>query len=167
VTPLLVLRSGLLGVVAGLRSAIPAAALAVGGLEPASRPLALLASRGARRAAVLAAAGELVVDKLPVTPDRVDSRGLISRVASGALAGAMLASATGVRGSRLLVPVLAGGGGAYLGSWGGFAARQALGKATRLPDPAVAVAEDLVAVVLAAVAVRSAGGSTPSRSPDA
>jgi uncharacterized membrane protein len=156
VTPLLVLRSGLLGVVAGLRSQLPAAALAVRGLEPASRPLALLATPGARRAAVLAAAGELLVDKLPVTPDRVDQRGLISRVASGAIAGAMLASATGVRGARLALPMLAGAGGAYLGSWGGFTARRAVGTATRLPDPVVAVAEDVVAVGLAAVAVRGA-----------
>jgi uncharacterized membrane protein len=156
VTPLLVLRSGLLGVVAGLRSTIPAAALAVGGLEPTSRPLAPLATHGGRRAAVLAAAGELLLDKLPVTPDRVENRALVARVAGGALAGATLASATGVRGARLAVPVLAGAGGAYLGSWGGFAARRAVSTGTSLPDPVVAVAEDLVAVGLAAVAVRGA-----------
>jgi len=150
----LLLRSGLLGVAAGLRSSIPAAALAVGGLEPESGALALLATRGARRAAVLAAAGELLVDNHPVTPDRVENRGLISRVASGALAGAMLASATGVRGTRLALPVLAGAGGAYLGSWGGFTARRALRAGTGVPDPVVAVAEDVVAVGLAAVAVR-------------
>ena len=71
-TPLLVARAGLLGVVAGLRSQFPAAALAARGLEPASRSLALLSTPGGRRAAYLAAAGEIVVDKLPVTPDRVE-----------------------------------------------------------------------------------------------
>jgi uncharacterized membrane protein len=156
VTPRLLLRSGLLGVVAGLRSQFPAAALAARGLEPASRSLALLSTPGGRRAAYLAAAGEILVDKLPITPDRVELRGLIARVASGAVAGAVLASATGVRGSRTALPVLAGAAGAYLGSWGGFAARRALVGTTELPDAVVAVAEDVVAVGLAAVAVRGA-----------
>jgi uncharacterized membrane protein len=156
VTSLLVLRSGLLGVVGGLRSQFPAAALAARGLEPANRPLAVLSTRGGRRAAYLAAAGEIVVDKLPVTPDRVETRGLIARAISGAVAGAVLASASGVRGRRLVLPVLAGAGGAYLGSWGGFTARRALVAATRLPDPVVAVAEDVVAVGLATVALKGA-----------
>jgi uncharacterized membrane protein len=156
VTRLLVLRSGLLGIVAGLRSQFPAAALAAGGLEPTARPLALIATRGGRRAAYLAAAGEIVADKLPVTPDRVQTGGLVARAASGAIAGAVLASAGGVRGARLVLPVLAGAGGAYLGSWGGFTARRALVAATGLPDPVVAVAEDVVAIGLAAVAVRGA-----------
>jgi uncharacterized membrane protein len=157
VTSLLVLRSGLLGVVAGLRSQFPAAALAARGLEPASRPLALIATAGGRRAAYLAAVGEIVVDKLPITPDRVETRGLVARVGSGAIAGAVLASATGARGARLVLPVLAGAGGGYLGSWGGFAGRRALVARTGLPDPVVAAVEDAVAIGLAAVAVRGAG----------
>ena len=92
----------MLGVVAGLRSQFPAAALAARGLRPASRPLTLIATPGGRRAAYLAAAGEIVVDKLPVTPDRVEPRGLVARVASGAIAGTVLASASGVRGTRLV-----------------------------------------------------------------
>jgi hypothetical protein len=79
----------------------------------------------------------------------------------------MLASATGVRGARLALPVLAGAGGAYLGSWGGFAARRGLGTVTRLPDPVVAVAEDLLAVGLAAVAVRGTEPGGAAALPDA
>jgi uncharacterized membrane protein len=89
-----------------------------------------------------------------VAPDRVDGRALISRVAGGALAGAVLASSTGVRGARLALPVMAGAGGAILGPWGGFTARRALRTGTGVPDPVVAVAEDVVAVGLAALAVR-------------
>ena len=155
-TPLLVARAGLLGVVAGLRSALPAAALAGSGLRPPGRWLSVLGSGGSRSAAYLAVAGELVADKLPRTPSRTDRGPLIVRIASGATAGAVLASATGVRGSRLVLPVLAGAGGACLGSWGGFTARRAVGAATGLPDPVVAVAEDVVAVGLAAVAVKDA-----------
>jgi uncharacterized membrane protein len=156
VTTLLVLRAGILGVVAGLRSQFPAAALAATGLGPDGGPFALLGSTGGRRGAFLAAAGEIVVDKLPVTPDRVELRGLLARVASGAIAGAVLATGTGARGRRAVLPVLAGAGGAYLGSRGGFSARKAVVAATRLPDPLVAVAEDVVAIGLAAVAVRGA-----------
>ena len=155
-TSLLVLRAGLLGVVAGLRSQLPTAALAARGLEPSSGPLAVLGSGGGRRASYLAAVGEIVADKLPVTPSRMDRGPLIGRVVSGAIAGAVLASARGVRGARLVLPMAAGAGGAYLGSWGGYTARKAVGAATGLPDPVVAVGEDLVAVGLAAAAVRGA-----------
>ena len=155
-TPLLVLRAGLLGVVAGLRSQVPAAALAARDVEPPSAPLAFLASGGGRRAAYLAALGEIVADKLPVTPNRMDRGPLIGRIVSGAVAGAVLATARGVRGPRLVLPVATAAAGAYLGSWAGCTARAAVGRATGLPDPAVAVGEDLVAVGLAALAVRGA-----------
>ena len=156
VTPLLVLRSGLLGVVAGLRTSIPAAALAVGGLEPESRPLALLARHGSRRLVVLAAAGELLVDKLPVTPDRVETVAS-SPVSSAARSPGRCSPrrpASGVAASRFR-------------RWPAPAARTSApgaasphgapsGREPALPDPVVAVAEDLVAVGLAAVAVRGA-----------
>jgi uncharacterized membrane protein len=156
VTFLLVLRAGLLGIVAGLRSQLPTAALAARDLEPESGPLAFLGSGGGRRASYLAAAGEIVADKLPVTPSRMERGQLIGRVISGGIAGAVLASARGVRGARLVLPVATAAAGAYLGSWGGYTARKAVGTATGLPDPVVAVGEDLVAVGLAAVAVRGA-----------
>ncbi len=153
-TPLLVLRAGLLGVVAGLRSQLPTAALAARDVEPPRGPLGLLASAGGRRAAYLAAVGEIVADKLPVTPSRMDRGPLVGRIVSGGVAGAVLASAAGVRGARLVLPVATAAAAAYLGSWAGYTARAAVGRATGLPDPAVAVAEDVVAVGLAALAVR-------------
>lgn len=154
----LLLSAGLLGVVAGLRSQLPGAVLAARGLEPAHGPLKLLGSSVGRRAAYLAAVGELVVDKLPATPSRVEGGALVPRVVSGALAGATLASATGVRGARLVLPVLAGGVGAWAGSWGGYLARRAAVERTGLPDPVVAVAEDLLAGGLALAAVPDSAG---------
>jgi uncharacterized membrane protein len=151
--PLLV-TSGLLGVVAGLRSQLPNAALAARGLGPTSGPLAVLGSPAGRRAAYLAAAGEIVADKLPATPSRVGRGPLIGRVVSGGLAGAAVFASTGQRGRALLVPALAGAAGAFAGSWGGYLGRRQLVAATGLPDPAVAVAEDALAVGLAALAVR-------------
>jgi uncharacterized membrane protein len=149
----LLLSAGLLGVVAGLRSQLPHAVLAARGVEPADGPLKLLGTGAGRNASYLAAVGELVADKLSVTPSRVDRGALIGRVLSGALAATTLASATGVRGARLIPPALAGGAGAWAGSWGGYLARRAAVERTGLPDPVVAVAEDLLAGGLALAAV--------------
>ena len=155
----LLLRAGLLGVVAGLRSQLPSAVLAARGLAPAGGPLKLLGSGAGRRTSYLAAAGELVADKLPVTPSRMSRGPLVGRLLGGAVAGAALASATGVRGARLVPPVVAGGAGAYLGTWGGYTVRKAAVGATGLPDPVVAVGEDLIAFGLAALAVPRNGVS--------
>jgi len=153
VTRPLLLTAGLLGVVAGLRSQLPNAVLAARGLEPGSGPLTLLGSAVGRRASYLAAAGEIIADKLPMTPRRVDRGPLIGRIVSGALAGTAFASATGVRGARLIPPAVAAAAGAFAGSWGGYTARKAAVEATGLPDPVVAVVEDLAAVGLALAAL--------------
>jgi uncharacterized membrane protein len=150
----LLARAGLLGVVAGLRSQLPAAALAARGLAPASGPLSPLRTTAGRRSAYLAALGEMAADKLPSTPSRIERGPLVGRVVSGGIAGAVLAASTGSRRAGLVLPAVAGAAGAALGSWGGFTARRALVSRAGLPDPAVAVAEDLVAVGLAAVAVQ-------------
>jgi len=154
----LLLSAGLLGVVAGLRSQLPHAVLAARGVEPADGPLKLLGTEAGRNASYLAAVGELLADKLPVTPSRVERGALIGRVLSGALAATTLASAAGVRGVRLIPPALAGGAGAWAGSWGGYLARRAAVERTGLPDPVVAVAEDLLAGALAVAAVRRRDG---------
>jgi uncharacterized membrane protein len=78
---------------------------------------------------------------------------LVGRVISGALAGAVLGSARGVAGARLLLPAVAGAIGAYAGSWAGYTARRAAVERTGLPDPVVAAGEDLLAVGLALVAL--------------
>jgi len=154
VTLLLLARAGLLGVVAGLRSQVPTAVLAARGLGPTSGPLSSLRTTAGRRSAYLAALGELAADKLPANPSRMSRGPLVGRVVSGAVAGGALAAGTGSRRGALVLPAVVGAAGAYLGSWGGFGARQALVARTGLPDPVVAVAEDVVAIGLGAVAVR-------------
>ena len=88
-----------LGVAAGMRSMTAPAALAhvLAGrtLRPQGQPARFLASSRVARVAALAAAGEFVGDKLPVTPDRTDAFPLTGRVGSGALVGAAVACATG------------------------------------------------------------------------
>lgn len=75
------LSSLLIGAAAGLRTATPLAVVALGRRQDRPKTAA---------AAVLAAAGEFVVDKLPQTSARTDAAPAIARVASGALAGGAL-----------------------------------------------------------------------------
>jgi uncharacterized membrane protein len=146
--------AALLGFVAGLRSQVPQAALSLRGLAPARGPFKALGGRAGKTVAVLGAAGEIVADKLPVAPSRVKTGPLLGRVASGAFAGATLASAGGRRGRGLVLPALLGAAGAYAGSWGGYALRRSAAQRTNLPDPLVAVTEDAAAIGLALVATR-------------
>src|SRR5690242_14066557 len=81
-----------LGWVAGMRSASAPAAFSYqvarhpGALE--GTPFAPLASSRARTILTLSALGEFVVDKLPITPSRIDPAPLAGRMGSGALVGA-------------------------------------------------------------------------------
>lgn len=126
-----------------MRSALPLALLARSG---AAGPLApALRARWARPATALAAAGELMADKLPATPSRLDPGPLGGRLVVGATTGAVMAAGRGR--SRLLGAVL-GAAGAGLGAWAGYTARAALGRTTGVPDPVWGAVEDLVAVGL-------------------
>lgn len=125
----------LVGFAAGLRSTAPAAALAL------RRDL----DGAARIGALVAAAGELATDKTPVVPDRTGAPALAGRIAAGAWAGHRIAGASG------LVP---GALGAVAGTFAGFRARNVATTEAGLPDPAVAVVEDAVALGLAGIATR-------------
>lgn len=129
-------RAALLGTAAGLRSATPFGVLALRGR---------LGGGGLRTAALTAAAGELVADKLPVTPSRTSPPALGGRLASGAAAGGLLGGAAGAA---------LGGACAVFGAVAGERTRATLGMRTGLPDPLVAVVEDALAVGLAVAATR-------------
>jgi uncharacterized membrane protein len=49
---------------------------------------------------------------------------------------------------------VSGGLGAFAGTFGAYRARAALGEATKVPDPLLGVAEDALAVAVAALATR-------------
>jgi uncharacterized membrane protein len=132
------LRSAaLLGAAGGLRSAMPFGALAARGR---------LGAGPRRTAALLAAGGELVIDKLPFTPSRTTPPGLASRCASGAVAGGLIGGAPGAA---------AGSAAACASAFAGERTRAALGRRSGLPDPLIAVAEDALAVSLALLATRA------------
>jgi uncharacterized membrane protein len=136
-------RAAALGAATGLRSTVALAALIVrrnDGLP------AILRHPAARLAAAMADGGELIGDKLPMTPSRLTPPGLASRVISASLAAAVLTRS----GHRHPVPAVAiASAAAVAAAKIGHDTRCAL--ARRLPDPAVAVVEDAVAIGLAAL----------------
>jgi uncharacterized membrane protein len=151
-------RAALLGFVTGLRSQVPVALLAIeaqaGRFDPGGGRLARrLGSTEGVLAALVAAAGEVVADKLPVTPARTTSGPFLQRLATGATVGAAVHYDAGR--SRPLGALL-GAAGAGAGAWAGSRARSLAAERTGLPGPLLGAVEDLVAIGLA-VAVLGAG----------
>jgi uncharacterized membrane protein len=94
---------------------------------------------------VVAAAGELVGDKLPMTPSRLEPPGLAGRLVMGALAAGLFAQ---TRQARWLPAAAIGALSAVVAAKVGHDVRAQL--AQHVPDPAVAVVEDALALGLAA-----------------
>ncbi len=150
------LRAALLGVVAGMRSQLPFALLAVAARQDrvgsaAAEPTGILGSDRVLVGSGLAAAGELIGDKLPFTPSRLAPLPLAGRIGFGGAAGALLARRSG--GSALL-GAAAGAAGSLLGAFGGYQARVFAGRATGVADPVWGAAEDVVAVSIGLLATR-------------
>ncbi len=88
---------------------------------------------------------EFVADQRPSTPARTAAVGLSARIVTGALAGACLAVAGG---TTLWLGALAGAVGGIAGAFGGYHSRVGLVRALRVPDFAIAIPEDLIAIGL-------------------
>jgi len=148
------LRPFVLGVVTGLRSQLGLAALAWS--EPASgretRALRLLRSTPGRGLTSVGAAAELVADKLPSTPSRLDPQNMAFRLLAGAGVGALAANSTDRR--TVGVASAVGLAGAAAGTYAGAYYRKLLPARTRTPDLLWAVGEDAVAAGLAATAIK-------------
>ena len=144
----------LLGCVDGLRSLTAPAAVCwgahLGWLHLAGTRLAFVGHRGTVILFTLLALGELIVDKLPKTPPRTAARGLSARIIFGGLCGAALAVSAG---GSLILAAIAGLIGALIGTFGGYNVRHALVTRGHLPDFAVALAEDAVAIASGLVIV--------------
>jgi uncharacterized membrane protein len=136
-------RAAVLGAATGMRSTVALAALI---MRSSDGLPAVLRHPAARRVAATADGAELVVDKLPGTASRLDPPGLTGRLISASLAAAVLARSEhqGPIPSMLTASVAALAAAKVCHD-----ARAAL--ARRLPDPVVAVAEDALAIGLAAV----------------
>jgi uncharacterized membrane protein len=141
-----------LGIVAGLRSMTPPAAVAwaahFGWLDLNGTPLAFLESAPARYILLAAMLGELVADKLPFTPARTGVGPFAARIVSGGFAGAALAAG---HGASLVAGAVAGVLGAVAGTLGGYRTRTGLVRALGVPDFPVALVEDVIAIGTALV----------------
>ncbi len=144
-----------LGIVAGLRSVMPLALLSnideSGGkdIDTVSR---LLHSSSARVASGLAAVGEVIGDKLPITPSRISPGPLVGRMALGALAGIEVCRRGG---EPLIMGAALGASAAALGSFAGYTARTMLSQTTNTPDIVWAGMEDIIALTLGYTAVQN------------
>jgi uncharacterized membrane protein len=134
--------SVLLGAATGLRGGIAVATMAA--RSDPSLP-AIFLQPWTRRLLVAAAAGELVVDKLPATPSRPEPAGLTSRLVMGALTAGLFAR---TRRAPWLPAAAIGASTAAVSAKVGHDLRARL--AEHAPDPAFAVVEDAVALGLAA-----------------
>jgi len=136
-----------IGLVTGLRSmtgpALVCWAAHLGWLNLEESRLVFMESTLATYGFSALAVGELVADKLPFIPNRTSPGPLFGRVVLGALSGSALCAAAGY---SLAVGAILGSVGGVLGAFGGFQARARLVKASGLPDWAIALGEDLVAV---------------------
>jgi len=119
-----------IGAVAGLRTFTAPAAVHATGESIWAGPLFFVA------------AGELVGDKLPMTPSRLSAGPLVARLVSGGWCGGELAArADGAR----AIGIALGAAGAAAGAWLGYTIRAYLGE-RGLPPFALAVVEDAIAI---------------------
>jgi uncharacterized membrane protein len=96
------------------------------------------------------ALGELIVDKLPKTPNRIAPGPLFVRVVVGGLIGAIVAA--GLNGSEF-EGIILGVGGALIGAFGGFLVRRELVLKLGCKDWPVGLIEDLSAILCAILAM--------------
>lgn len=143
----------LLGVVAGLRSLTPLAAVSwaarLGLLHLEYTWLAFLGYSWTPYILTVLAIGEIINDKLPKTPSRKAPVPFAARIVTGALSGA----AVGTAAEALTGGLIAGIVGAVLGTLGGYEFRARLVKAIGGKDLRIALVEDAIAVGLAIWAI--------------
>ncbi|MCZ2497930.1 DUF1440 domain-containing protein [Xylophilus sp. Kf1] len=147
----------LLGATAGPRTSAPLTTVSwaarLGLIDLKDSKLSALASPKAVWMTTPMALGELVADKLPSTPSRIEPAGVVGRAATGALSGAALA------GGRSAEAALAGAAGAVAATYLGYLVRTRVSRAIGRDWP-IAGAEDVLAfggaalVCLAALAPR-------------
>ncbi len=138
-----------IGVTTGLRCmtapAVVAWAAHLGWINLSGSRVAFMGSIWAAALFTLLALTEYVVDQLPSTAARTTAGPLTTRIVVGLLTGACLGVGEG---SSLWVGAVIGAIGAIAGAFGGYQARVRLVRGLDLPDAAVAIPEDLVAVGL-------------------
>ncbi len=144
----------LLGMVTGLRTFMPMAVICWfayrGNLPVNDDWTEWTAKLTAAIVFTVLAAGEVIGDKLPQTPDRISLVPLLFRLIFGSLAGAIVAA--GLDGS-VIEGIFLGLIGALIGAFGGYLIRRELVHKMQCKDWPVAVAEDAIALCFAILAM--------------
>ncbi len=148
------LRAGLLGFVTGLRSMTPFALLNWTrrvGVDADSTIDQFLDAPASRVVSSMLAIGELVGDKLPMTPDRTAVGPFLGRITIGAIAGAAICQRSRV---SPLIGAAIGATTASAGTAAGYYTRKSLSKIKFVPSFVWASAEDALALGLGYIATR-------------
>src|SRR3984893_12379396 len=134
-----------IGAVAGLRALTAPSVLAWAAkrrlIRLGSSPFATIISATASKRITDFAVSELIADKLPFTPSRLNAAPLASRIVSGAICGATI-SAVVIR--PLTEGAVLGGLGAIAGAFAGYHTRKRLSR--DMPDLEAALLEDAFAI---------------------
>jgi uncharacterized membrane protein len=150
----------IVGFATGLRTFTPLALIcwvAVWGWLPlASSRLHFLGTATGAVIVSILALGELIGDKLPMTPSRTSTGPLSGRILIASFAAAALAIGMG---QSWIAAIVCGAVASIAGSFAGFRYRTSMTKGIALPAWTFAVAEDFVTVGLTLVAFRLLFGS--------
>jgi uncharacterized membrane protein len=134
-----------IGAVAGLRAfaapAVLAWAVKQRWIRLGNSPFARIISAKASKRLTDLAISELIADKLPFTPSRLQAAPLASRIVSGAVCGATI---YGVAERPLAEGVVLGGVGTIAGAFAGYYTRKTL--SGDMPNLGIAVLEDALAI---------------------
>ncbi len=146
------LLAGLTGIVTGMRTMLGITALSwaarMGWLHLHDTKLAFLGYAATPWVLSLMAVGELVGDKLPMTPSRKMPFPFAARVIMGGVAGTVI----GVHGGTVVTGLVAGVIGSVVGTLSGAKFRGMLAKAFKKDFPAACL-EDLIAIGLVSTVV--------------
>jgi uncharacterized membrane protein len=136
-----------IGVVSGMRSltapAVAAWAAHRNWLNLAGSRIAFMGSTAAVAIFTVLALLELITDKLPSTPSRTKRLGLSARFILGALSGACVAVSAGL---SITSGAILGAAGGIAGAFAGYQWRTGLVNALKVPDFAIALLEDAIAI---------------------
>ena len=144
------LKVACIGAVAGMRSVLAPALVSKwladeGRGDELELPYSLLTSRRTASVVSTLAKGEIIFDKLPVTPPRITPGPLAARAVSGAVCGATICK---VAHERADTGALVGAGAAVGAAFLAYYLRQSLGRKLPVPDAVLGGIEDSAAYAI-------------------
>jgi len=154
-------QAAALGAVAGLRALMAPALLSYIASNRKNTEFAnnFLTSRKISVVLGLLAAGELVGDKLPFTPNRTDALGLVARVFSGAAVGGSICAS---RKKSVSAGIAIGALSSVAAAYAGQNLRQAIAEQSGISSAVLGVVEDAIAIGIG-MKVLESGDQTDSK----